>query len=47
MLYYLKKTKQKNRTYLSIDKSFYSPEKKGTAHCCYQFLGSVETHIQS
>lgn len=45
MAYYLKKTKLKGRTYLSIDESFYSREKKGTAHRCYQSLGSVETHM--
>lgn len=43
MAFYLKKTKLKSRTYLSIDESFYSHEKKGTAHRCYQSLGSVET----
>lgn len=43
MAYYLKKTKLKGRTYLSIDESFYSHEKKGTAHRCYKSLGSVET----
>ena len=43
MAYYLKKTKLKGRTYLSIDESFYSREKKGTAHKCYKSLGSVET----
>lgn len=43
MAFYLKKTKLKGRTYLSIDESFYSHEKKGTAHRCYQSLGSVET----
>lgn len=46
MAFYLKKTKLKGRTYLSIDESFYSQEKKGTAHRCYQSLGSVETHQQ-
>ena len=46
MAYYLKKTKLKGRTYLSIDESFYSHEKKGTAHRCYKSLGSVETWIQ-
>lgn len=45
MAFYLKKTKLKGRTYLSIDESFYSREKKETAHRCYQSLGSVETHI--
>ena len=45
MAYYLKKTKLKGRTYLSIDESFYSHEKKGTAHRCFKSLGSVETHV--
>ena len=43
MAYYLKKTKLKGRTYLSIDESFYSHDKKGTAHRCFKSLGSVET----
>jgi transposase len=43
MAYYLKKTKLKGRTYLSIDESFYSHKKKGTAHKCYKSLGSIET----
>ena len=43
MAFYLKKTKLKGRTYLSIDESFYCYEKKGTAHKCYKSLGSVET----
>ena len=47
MAYYLKKTKLKGRTYLSIDESFYSQEKKGTAHKCYKSLGSVETLIKN
>lgn len=46
MAFYLKKTKLKGRTYLSIDESFYSHAKKGTAHKCYKSLGSVETWIQ-
>lgn len=45
MAYYLKKTKLKGRTYLSIDESFYSHEKRGTAHKCYKSLGSVETWV--
>lgn len=45
MAFYLKKTKLKGRTYLSIDESFYSHQKKGTAHRCYKSLGSVETWI--
>ena len=47
MSYYLKKTKLKGRTYLSIDESFYSHDKKGTAHRCFKSLGSVETHIKN
>jgi hypothetical protein len=43
MAYYLKKTLLKGRTYLSIDESFYSHDKKGTAHRCHKSLGSVET----
>ena len=43
MAYYLKKTRLKGRTYLSIDESFYNYEKKGTSHRCYKSLGSVET----
>lgn len=43
MAYYLKKTKLKGRTYLSIDESFYSHDKKGTAHRCFKSLGSIET----
>lgn len=45
MAFYLKKTKLKGRTYLSIDESFYNHEKKGTCHKCYKSLGSVETWI--
>lgn len=47
MAFYLKKTKLKGRTYLSIDESFYSHEKKGTAHRCYKSLGSVETWMEN
>jgi transposase len=47
MSYYLKKTKLKGRTYLSIDESFYSHEKKGTAHKVYKSIGSVETSIKN
>ena len=47
MAYYLKKTKLKGRTYLSIDESFYSQEKKGTAHKCYKSPASVETLIKN
>lgn len=47
MAYFLKKTKQKNRTYLAIYESFYNHDKKGTAHKCFKSLGSVETHIKN
>lgn len=47
MAYYLKVTKLKGRTYLSIDESFYSHDKKGTAHKVYKSLGSVETHLKN
>ena len=47
MAYYLKKTKLKGRTYLSIDESFYSHEKKDTGHRCYKSLQSVETHLKN
>ncbi len=43
MAYFLKKTKLKGRTYLAIYESFYSHEKKGTAHRSIKPLGSVET----
>ncbi len=46
MAYYLKKTKLKGRTYLSIDESFYNHEKRGTAHKCFKSLGSVETWME-
>jgi hypothetical protein len=41
--YFLKKSKQKNRTYIAIYESFYDPAKKGTAHRCHKSLGSIET----
>lgn len=47
MAYFLKKSKLKGRTYISICESFYSHEKKGTAHKTYKSLGSVETWIQN
>ena len=43
MAYFLKKATLKGRTYLSIVESFYSHEKKGTAHKTLKSLGSVET----
>lgn len=47
MAYFLKKSKLKGRTYISICESFYSHEKKGTAHKTYKSLGSIETWIQN
>lgn len=47
MAYFLKKTKLKGRTYLAIYESFYSHEKKGTAHRSIKPLGSVETLMNS
>ena len=47
MAYFLKQTKQKNRTYLAIYESFYNHEKKGTAHKCFKSLGSIESHVQN
>lgn len=43
MAYFLKKTRLKGRTYLSIVESFYDGTKKGTAHKIYKSLSSVET----
>lgn len=43
MAYFLKKTKQQNRTYLAIYESFYSPDVKGTKHRCFKSLGNIET----
>lgn len=47
MAYYLKKTKLKGRTYLSICESYYHAEKKQTAQKLYKSLGSVETLMES
>lgn len=46
MAYFLKKARLKGRTYISICESFYSHEKKGTAHRTYKSLGSVESWMQ-
>ena len=43
MAYFLKQTPLKGRTYLAIYESFYSHDKKGTAHKCFKSLGSIET----
>lgn len=42
MAYFLKVTKQQNRTYLAIYESFYSPEVKGTKHRTFKSLGNIE-----
>lgn len=47
MAYFLKKSKQQNRVYLSIYESFYSPETKGTKHKCFKSLGHVDKLIES
>jgi len=44
MAYFLKQSPLKGRTYLAIVESFYSSDKKGTAHKTYKSLGSLETH---
>jgi transposase len=44
LAYFLKQTPLKGRTYLAIYESFYSHDKKGTAHKCFKSLGSIETH---
>ena len=43
MAYFLKQTKLKNRTYLSIVESFYNPNKKGASHRIYKSLTSIES----
>lgn len=43
MAYFLKKSKQQGRCYLSIYESFYSPEVNGTKHRCFKSLGNIET----
>ncbi len=47
MAYFLKQTKLKNRTYLSIVESFYNPQKKGASHRIYKSLTSVESLKES
>lgn len=47
MAYFLKQTKLKNRTYLSIVESFYNPRKKGAAHRVFKSLTSIESLRQS
>lgn len=47
MAYFLKKTKKNNKTYLAIYESFYSHDRKGTAHKSYKPLGTVESHLEN
>ena len=47
MAYFLKKSKQQNRTYLAIYESFYSPDVNGTKHKCIKSLGNIETLINN
>lgn len=47
MAYFLKKSKQQNRVYLSIYESFYSPETNGTKHKCFKSLGNTDKLIES
>lgn len=46
MAYFLKKVRQGNRTFISICESYYSKDKKGTAHRTYKSLGSIESNIE-
>lgn len=46
MAYFLKKTPLKGRTYLSIVESYYSHDKRNSAHRVYKSLASVETWIK-
>lgn len=45
MAYFLKQSKQKGKTYLSICESFYQPSKKETAHKTFKSLGSLESLV--
>lgn len=47
MAFFLKKTSQNKRTFLSIVNSFYDPNRKGTAHKTYKSLGSIESLIEN
>ena len=47
MAYFLKKSKLKKGLYLQIYESFYSREKKGTAHRAFKALGYVEDLIKA
>ena len=46
MAFFLKKTPLKGRTYLSIVESYYSHDKRGSAHRVYKSLASVETWVK-
>lgn len=47
MAYFLKVSKQQNRTYLSIYESFYSPDVKGTKQRSYRKIGNLDKLIAS
>ncbi len=47
MAYFLKKSNLKGGVYLQIYESFYSPEKKGTAHKSHEVLGYLDNLIAS
>lgn len=47
MAYFLKVSKQQNRTYLSIYESFYSPEVKGTRQRSVKMIGNLDKLIES
>jgi len=47
MAFFLKKSNLKKGLYLQIYESFYSREKKGTAHRCYKTLGYEKDLIES
>ncbi len=47
MAYFLKVSKQQNRTYLSIYESFYSPDVKGTKQRSFRKIGNLDKLIES
>lgn len=46
MAYFLKVSKQQNRTYLSIYESFYSPDVKGTKQRSFRKIGNLDKLIE-
>jgi len=45
MAYFLKVSRQQNRTYIAIYESFYSPDVRGTRQKCVKSLGSTDSLI--